>query len=56
LEVEERKAHGQRLAARVAASQEAIQRAKQEALERMRRGESISFYDLKLLYDEDNVK
>jgi uncharacterized coiled-coil DUF342 family protein len=56
VETEERIKRQERREAHLAASKEAIQRAREQALEKMRRGESISFYDLKLLYDEDNVK
>ncbi len=49
----ERKA---RWVAHIAASREAIERARKEAMEKMQRGEPISLDDLKLLYGEDGTR
>jgi uncharacterized coiled-coil DUF342 family protein len=55
LEAELRQERSERRSARLAATKEAIERAKRAALEKVQRGESISIYDLRLLYDEDSV-
>ncbi|MEM0118068.1 MAG: hypothetical protein QXV32_06435 [Conexivisphaerales archaeon] len=50
----EEQAH--RLETRLTMNREALEKAKREAMEKFQRGEALSLNDLKLLYDEDNVK